>query len=67
MNLIDEGHDIASIWMLKSSAVQHFDVGQSKTEATGYSCISVEVFYGTQYHPTVVRWYYRFFQFFYCG
>jgi hypothetical protein len=22
-----------------------------------------EVFYGTQYHPTVVRWYYRFFQF----
>jgi hypothetical protein len=22
-----------------------------------------EVFYGTQYHPTVVRWYYQFFQF----
>jgi hypothetical protein len=28
---------------------------------------SIEVFYGTQYHLTVVRYYYHFFQFFYYG
>jgi hypothetical protein len=26
-----------------------------------------EVFYGTQYHPTVLRWYYRVFSVFYYG
>jgi hypothetical protein len=26
-----------------------------------------EVFYGTQYHPTVVQWYYLFFSFFTMG
>jgi hypothetical protein len=29
--------------------------------------IALEVFYGTQYHPTVVRWYCQFFQFFTMG
>jgi hypothetical protein len=49
------------------SAVKATHGSSTKLVTTAHTVFQFEVFYSTQYHSVVVRWYYRFFLFFAMG